>query len=371
MITNQTILSISPFIHKPFLHGTITRIYNINKELASHNHLLTVYREDQMRVPPEFATVSIGNPSARLGQLFSPKLLIHVMKTAKNYPPDLILAHHLWAGVHSLLCSRLLKVPFILDNHNVEFVRFQRMNSPLWTGVWLLERLICSMADSVQCVSEVDRAILISSFALPPDRVHVVENGVNVSAYANCTVDTVAFSRSLGLKPTDRLILFYGSLTYQPNLDAAKMLIEEIAPRLAQMGVQGQVLIIGHGNPPITSMNVSDSLTVHHLGFVEDLLSYLKSADVVAVPLLAGSGTRFKILESIASRRPVVTTTIGAEGLDLDACAPFLTVHDQWDDFASALATVENPASAQLSPAFLEKYDWSKIVGRMQFPHAG
>jgi len=365
MLANKTILSISPFVVKPLLHGSVTRIYHINRHLAQHNRILFVYRDDGMSLAPDFPSLPIPNQQPRAGQILSPALIYKVRKITREQPVDLVLANHLWSGLHALAFRSLLNVPLIFDNHNVEYIRFQKMGSPLSPVVWLLERLVCKKADMVQCVSDVDKVKLQESMGIPAQRIRVIENGVDVTEFRGSHTDTDILRQELGLGLSDAFILFYGSLTYKPNHDAARILIEEIVPRLVRMGVQGKVLIAGNGTLSVRPQSLPSSLSFHHLGFVPDLRRYIQGADIIAAPLLAGSGTRFKILESVASERPVVTTTIGAEGLDLAACAPFLTIRDDWEGFAEAVYAKLNRAPGQLSCEFIDKYDWINIAKRI------
>ncbi|HRJ41104.1 MAG TPA: glycosyltransferase family 4 protein [Caldilineaceae bacterium] len=365
MLENKTILSISPFVVKPFLHGSITRVYHINRYLAQHNRLIFVYRDEGGSLIPDFPSLPIPNSTPRVGQIFSPLLIRKVKKIVNEQSVDFILANHLWSGLHALAFRSLLNVPLIFDNHNVEYVRFQKMGSPLWPGIWLFERLISRKAYIMQCVSDLDKMKLQKSMGLSSHRIRVIENGVDVDKFMNWRTNTIAVRQELGLGPSDALILFYGSLSYTPNQEAARILIQEIAPRLERMGVQGEILIAGNGDLSIEPPSISTSLKFRRLGFVPDLHGYIQSADLIAAPLMAGSGTRLKILESVASERPVVTTSIGAEGLDLAACAPFLTIRDDWDSFAEAIYVTLNRSTGRLSHDFIVKYDWGNIVKRM------
>jgi len=365
MLENKTILSISPFVVKPLLHGAITRIYHINRHLAQQNRLIFVCRDNGASEIPDFPSRFVPNQKSRVGQILSPTLIRKVTKLAGEQPIDLILANHLWSGLHAVALRSLLNVPLIFDNHNVEYVRFQKMGSPLWPAVWLLERFVSRAATVVQCVSDVDKTKLQKSMGISAHRIRVIENGVDVAEFMNSYVDTDAVRQHLGLMPTDAFILFFGSLTYKPNYDAARILVEEIAPRLTRMNLKGEITIIGNGDISIPPHAMSASFRCRHLGFVPDLHRYIRSADLIAVPLQAGSGTRFKILESVASERPVVTTTIGAEGLDLAACVPFLTIRDDWESFAEAIYATLNRPTGRLSHDFKARYDWGNVVKRI------
>ena len=83
-------------------------------------------------------------------------------------------------------------------------------------------------------------------------------------------------------------------------------------------------------------------------------------------PIMSGSGTRIKLLESVACGVPTVATSLAAEGLDLAACGPALTIADGWDAFAAAIERVAGLDRASPSDLFVSMYDWRCIVERIE-----
>ncbi|CCF84779.1 conserved hypothetical protein [Nitrolancea hollandica Lb] len=112
-------------------------------------------------------------------------------------------------------------------------------------------------------------------------------------------------------------ILFLGSFGYFPNVDAATWLCREILPVIREQSPEPvRLLLVGSG-APIEVRALAHIPEVEFVGEVPDAAPWYAQADVVVVPLRAGGGTRIKLLEALAYRRPVVSTSIGAEGLDL------------------------------------------------------
>jgi len=111
-------------------------------------------------------------------------------------------------------------------------------------------------------------------------------------------------------------ILFPASFDYAPNVDAAQWLAAEVAPLLRQQVPGTTVRMVGRPSPAVTALINEPDITV--TGRVASMEEELAKADVVVVPVRSGSGTRLKILEAFAHRIPVVSTTLGAEGLDVE-----------------------------------------------------
>jgi glycosyltransferase involved in cell wall biosynthesis len=153
---------------------------------------------------------------------------------------------------------------------------------------------------------------------------------------ANCTVIPNGYAppeRPLGRLPVGQppVVLFAGLLSYPPNRDAAVLLVRDIAPRLRASLPGVQIRLVGPGSEAVRRLDDPPRVTV--TGFVGDLTEELTRADVVAVPLLYGGGTRIKILEAFAHRIPVVSTTVGAAGLEVTPGQELL-IGDTPDAFA-------------------------------------
>ena len=111
------------------------------------------------------------------------------------------------------------------------------------------------------------------------------------------------------------VVLFQATFDYAPNVDAADWLVAEVAPRLRSRIPDVEIRLVGTPVPGVQRQHRPPAVTV--VGKVPTMEPELAHADIAVVPIRYGSGTRFKILESFAHRVPVVSTTIGAEGLDV------------------------------------------------------
>ncbi len=145
------------------------------------------------------------------------------------------------------------------------------------------------------------------------------EDGLRVRQLAPDTPVTV-YRNALPLVPipsrTEELAIgFSGNFEYHPNITAVRFLIKEIWPRLISRFPALKLRLIGK-NPACLARCLAGAPNVETTGPVEDAIAELARVQVVVVPLLTGSGTRLKILEAWAAARPVVSTSIGAAGLE-------------------------------------------------------
>ena len=108
-------------------------------------------------------------------------------------------------------------------------------------------------------------------------------------------------------------LLFQGQMTYPPNADGAMYFVDRVLPRIVAVMPRVQFRIVGRCDHAVARLRAHPNVTV--TDHVVDMEPELHTGDVVVVPLRFGSGTRLKIIEAFADRIPVVSTTIGAEGL--------------------------------------------------------
>lgn len=165
-------------------------------------------------------------------------------------------------------------------------------------------------------------------------------------------------------------ILFMGKLSYFPNSDAVNYFIKQILPLVLEQEPSAQFCIAG-SEPKQELLELSAKHDIEIIANPKDMSLVAKECSFTIVPLRSGSGTRIKILHSMAMGLPVVSTSIGAEGLDVEDGVNIL-LRDQPEDFAQAvLALKKDPELRQLLSRegrhFVEKeHDWGNIYSRME-----
>jgi glycosyltransferase involved in cell wall biosynthesis len=214
------------------------------------------------------------------------------------------------------------------------------------------ERNGARQVDITTAVSEVD-AEYFRSISPDPARVLPLANVIDVSAY------TAEASSYVQLKQP--AVLFAGTLsTGTANVDAGVWLVDEIMPLVWRKRPDVHVYLVGRS--PAAPIVARRGPKVHVTGEVRSIVPYMRSAAAAVVPLRWESGTRFKILEAFACRTPVISTTLGAEGLEVEHGRHLLLADDQRTFADAVLSVLDNPdVGGQLvGPAFqvvAEKYD--------------
>lgn len=275
-------------------------------------------------------------------------------------------------GTAGVLALRGLgSVARVVASHNIETLIWERhadaeRNAP---KRWFIreqarkyarfERGAFGEADRVVTVSRDDARLACARFGCSPDRVDVVDNGIDRAFF-----EPVAADRD------PARILFLGSLDWRPNLDALGLMLDRIFPEVRASAPTARLDVVGRNPPEALARRIAatDGAQLH--ADVPDVRPFLARSAVLAVPLRIGGGSRLKILEALATGLPVVSSRVGAEGLDLLPDV-HLDVVDQAEALAAPLiAAIQQPARVQAAAQtarahVLERYDWDALADLM------
>lgn len=244
------------------------------------------------------------------------------------------LAHRLHHGKW----DRLLPLRYL------EFLKFRR-----------LERNLLNLPYEFVVCSEVDRKFFGGS-----KRVSVVPNGFEQRPASPSR-------RAVGRPP---IFLFVGTMCYEPNVDAVRFFATAILPLIRRHEPTAQFLIVGHD--PTEAVRALKSIPgVDVTGTVASVESYLREAAVFVAPIRFGGGTRIKILEAMAHGKAVVSTTVGAEGLEVES-GKHLLLADSPAAFAESCLLLLNDAvlrariSEEGHSLMNRQYTWNRIEGHVE-----
>jgi polysaccharide biosynthesis protein PslH len=260
-------------------------------------------------------------------------------------------------------------VPILYDWHNIDsevMSRFAESSASLPRKLYAgftagriakLEREVLRVGAGHFVCSERERQILAA--IAPQARIAVVENGVDTGAF-----------REIRRNPQPRDLLFVGSMDYYPNIEAVNHFATFVWPSVHQHYPDLRMTIVGsRPTPAVQALAQRPGIKV--TGMVPSVVPYYADALAAVVPLQTGGGTRLKILEAMAARVPVISTTLGAEGIPVEP-GRHLLIAESPDDWLKQIARVlEQPglADALTDSAFElvgEHYDWNAIGARLR-----
>lgn len=279
-------------------------------------------------------------------------------------------------GVHLVSYIPLLRAarhkPFVIaDWHNIESEIMWRYSEKADLARRLYARRTAKLIEDMELkllrdcdihlvCSARERAILQSR--VPNARIEVVGNGVDVAYYSEAEPTSPTAER--------RDILFVGSMDYHANIEAALEFARDVWPAMRASHPDFRFVIVGR-NPPQEVRDLAAQPGVVVTGTVDDVRPWYRSAFAVVVPLRTGSGTRLKILEALAAGVPVISTRLGAEGLNIQDGANILLAETAAEMRQAVDLLSQSPerwrALAAAGHGLVEQeYDW-KSLGRRLF----
>lgn len=256
--------------------------------------------------------------------------------------------------------------PKVFFTHNVEATIWRRhyevASNPLWKTIsWIewqrmeaAERRYLQLADHVLAVSETDRDAF--SRFIAPGKITVIPTGVDINYFQPMPVEQIPHS-----------LVFTGSMDWLPNEDGIIYFVESILPLIKLEFPDVTLDAVGRNPSRKLKALAEREKSVHVTGWVEDIRPYLGRAAVCIVPLRIGGGTRLKIFEAMAMAKPVVSTTVGAEGLPVQSGKNVLLA-DKPEDFAQAViglfrgSELRHHLGSGARTLVEENYSWARVA---------
>jgi len=386
----MNILAISPWFPYPPDNGSKLRIFNLLRQLSRKHRItllaMTINGEESQRdinalrrwcqgvktVPKRVYRPS--SPVTWLG-FFSPWPRHHI----QTFSPEMrnLVASEIEAGEFDLcIAFQFGTVRYLVGYKQIAKVfeeaelttvkeKASRQTNPLlklrcqltwWKSRWFVRRVLREF-DLCTVVSEQERSHILE--CVPDYPVAVIPNGVDLDFYDG----------DFGV-PEPGTLVFSGVLTYSANFDAMRFFLKDIYPLIKAVRPDVTLRVTGKTEGvPIQTLPRRDGVVF--TGYLDDIRPCVAQSQVSVVPLRVGGGTRLKILEAMALGTPVVSTSKGAEGLDVTPGENIL-IADEPAEFADAVLHLldDERLRARLAAngrrLVREKYDWERIGRKLE-----
>ena len=265
------------------------------------------------------------------------------------------------------------RVPTVLFQHNVESVLWERQavteRHPIKRLVFAREAHKMRRYESaavarfarVIAVSDADRAAMAAM--TDPARISVVPTGVDTRAFRPAVRNESPFPE----------VLFLGSMDWEPNIDAVRYFCDAVWPRVRTAVPGARFRVVGRHPPPSIQRLAAEDIEI--AGRVPSVHEHLYRAAVFVVPLRVGGGTRLKIYEAMGAAKAVVSTTIGAEGLDVRHGENIVIADDAASFAAGVVRLLQDPDERRAledgALALAARYDWTAVSQQFEDILAG
>ena len=332
------VLFLSPTVPFPLTDGGRIRVFNLLKQIATKNDVTLLALEtqptdtdgvaelQQLGVQVHLVPNAPTLPRVSFGTLVKAFLKRQPITVARYDLPAYrqkfkeLLATETFDLVHYEMFHIAqfrteTNLPGVLSQQNVDSAIWRRLcgetvnpfyKFAYWTqqlAFQRYERVLSPKFDAVTCTSDIDAAVFQRHCA--EDVIEIIPNGVDVTHYQpDFTSEAPAH------------LIYIGSMDWYPNEDAVGFFADEVLPRIQERVPDVRFSIVG-GNPSARVEKLAAREGIVVTGRVPEIKPYFAEATVFVVPLRIGSGTRLKILEALAMGKAIVSTAVGAEGLDL------------------------------------------------------
>ncbi|MDO8658573.1 MAG: glycosyltransferase family 4 protein [Candidatus Levybacteria bacterium] len=388
------ILVVSSYLPYPLHNGGHIRLYNLLKEI-SKNHEITLVCEkrdyqtekdvqEMEKICKKVITVrrrkqwAVGN-ILKTGFSLNPFLIVgHTNKDMKDAILEL-LSKEKFDLIHVetfYVMQNLPKtqIPIVLAEHNIEHMVYKKfadrkflLRFPFYLDVLKMKRIEKSFwkkAAKLIAVSEEEKKLMNREDAA------IVPNGVDTTKFqpkADCPLDDKV--------KNERKILFIGDFKWMQNKDTIEWILKEIWPsfiKISEGKPEAKLWIVGKNIPSsIKKLSDGDGSVIFDEDNKQETSEIFKKADLLLAPIRVGGGTSYKILEAMASGVPVITTQLGAEGINAKKNEDIL-VSDNAEEIAKMVNDIlddekfYSKISQNARKIVEDKYDWKIIVKKLE-----
>lgn len=297
-------------------------------------HLETVYADTTVSVPAAMRGL-FSRRSYQVDRFYSKTFASKIAEVLKREQYDIVHLESVYTTPYIPVIRQFSKAKIVLRTHNVEHLIWQRMakNEQNLAKRWAIkvfsnqlkryEGSLGNQIDGVASISTPDHLFFKELYPSVPTE--VIPFGIDLDDY----------EPEDDYMPSDKPELFHiGSMDWMPNIEGVEWFLEEVWPSILREFPEVTFTIAGRKIPPEIRQREDSNVLI--AGEVESANAFMLSKDIMIVPILAGSGIRVKIIEGMALGKVIITTSIGAEGLDVENGKNIL-IADTPEEFVSAV----------------------------------
>jgi glycosyltransferase involved in cell wall biosynthesis len=384
----RKILVLSPSDIFPPIDGNSENIYHIVKYLAPQNVLGVLLS----RVFSQAGPVDISHPNltvrycpaSAFDRLQYKSFLVnpHYYRAAetlmRDVGADIIQCQVLFTILAGYYLKKRYRKPLVLVQENAEYVKQVTFEAP-WYATFvlkLLEGLACRVSDRIVAVSEVDKQHMVGLYDVPQDKIHVISHCADHEIFKYDSDGAAMVRKSRGIGPDDVVMTYVGKMDAPHNTVATQHIAERIYPVVTARYPNSWFMIVGQKYEHLLEYQRERLFFTGFISSSKDvspnLTDYLSASDIIIVPMDRGSGTRLKILEAAACSRPIVSTEIGAEGLEFTHGEEILLTKEVNEQFIGYILGLigdrdwRQRLGTQARKKVVARYSWEREVARFE-----
>jgi glycosyltransferase involved in cell wall biosynthesis len=361
------ILSIIPYKILPAKLGGEKGIAVFNEYLAKQSTLIGITtRNNDPALAKGYSLLNFlaDNRSRYIDISLSEKL----KKIIRDENITHLITEHPYYAWLAWMLRKSTGVKWVMHSHNIEYMRSKSIGRSWWKALKWYEGWSYRSADKVFFISEDDRTFAIRNLGVDESKSLAITYGIEISGRPGDVEESKrAIRHKHSIQPDEKILLFNGALYHSTNYDALKIILDEVNPLLmANEAFRYKIIVCGRGLPAFfNDLKDYGGKNVIYAGFVDDINVYFKAADIFLNPILSGGGVKTKAIEAIAMDCTVISTELGAMGIQRDVCGEKLKViiNENWQQFRDLIIT-SSSENVHTPPEFYEHYYWENIIAK-------
>jgi glycosyltransferase involved in cell wall biosynthesis len=364
----KKVLDITPYTYLPYFSGGQKSIAQFLEYLGKETDLTVISTiENDAKLAKSYKLLPLLKKS--FYRYINTGLLSKITTEIKNNNYDTIIWEHPYYAWLAFLIRKRTGIKTIVHAHNIEYQRFRSTGKWWWWILKRYEKWFFKKADFIFFVVSEDKDFAIEHWGIKKEKCIDTPFGIEIQSFPD---DKSQCKNEIAIKhhieSNEKILLFNGLLDYKPNLDALKVILDEINFKLlSNQDFKYKILICGKRLPEeMNELKKYADKNIIYAGFVDDIEMYFKAADIFLNPVQSGGGIKTKMVEAIAFGTTVITTETGGAGIQKNICGNKLIVvpDNDWKAFADAI--IANADKNEITPApYYEYYYWGNIVKKI------
>ncbi|MFT3907920.1 MAG: glycosyltransferase family 4 protein [Ferruginibacter sp.] len=280
-----------------------------------------------------------------------------------------LILEHPYYGWLGILLKWFCNIKLVVHSHNIEATRFRSNGKWWWPVLFQYEKFTHRRADINFFITDIDREFAIQNFKLAPGSCHAITYGFDLKQPPTPKQRMEAKMSLIlmhGIKASEKILFFNGTLDYKPNLDAVDFILQEINPRLLKKDAFEYKVIICGKNLPVNydELKAYQSKNIIYAGFVSDISTYFMGADIFINPVIDGGGIKTKLIEALGSNLSCISTKSGATGVNKEITGNKLQIlaDGDWETFTNTI--FEANTADDIPNSFFDYFYWGNITAR-------
>ena len=361
----KKVLAIAPYPYLPYFSGGQKFIAQFFEWLGKEVDLTVIsVAENDFSLAKTYKTIPLLKKT--FSRYYDISLVSKITYLVKKEGFDTIIWEHPYYAWLAIRIKKKTGVKTIIHTHNIEYQRFRSTGRWWWPFLKAYEKKAFKKADSIFFITPEDKNFAIAEWKIAKEKCIDLPFGITIKNYP----EDKAESRDLickkhNINTQEKILLFSGMLSYKPNIDALKIILEKINPLLlSESAFRYKIIICGKGLPAeLNELKEFAGKNIIYAGFITDIDTYTKAADIFLNPVQTGGGIKTKMVEAIAYGATVVSTERGAIGILKEVCGDKLitVIDNDWVKFTRAI--ILNADKTKITPQeYYDYYFWGSSI---------